>query len=113
MTDRPDNQPDGAKPSKPAPPLLHPQYVPAQTDSVLTIRFVGNTAVVGGIGFGGTPGVDPYQMLAASEELKRKAFQFLQAAEVEEAKERQRLEALGKIETATKLPPGAFRRAGG
>jgi len=77
--------------------VLHPLYKPAQSDSVLTVRFVGNTAVVAGLGFSGSPGVDPYQMLAASEELKRKAFQMLQAAEVEEAKARQRQDQLNKI----------------
>lgn len=93
-------------------PELHPLYKPATSDSVLTIRFVGNTAVVGRLGFSGAPGVDPYQMLAAAEELKRKAFQMLQAAEVAEAKARQRREGVNQVQTATRIPPGGFKEPG-
>lgn len=62
---------------------LHPQYKVQLSDSQLVIRFVGNTAVVAGYNF---VNVDPYQMLGAAEDMKRKAFQMLQAAEIEEAK---------------------------
>jgi hypothetical protein len=62
---------------------LHPQYMVQLGDSQLVIRFVGNTAVVAGYNF---MNVDPYQMLGAAEDMKRKAFQMLQAAEIEEAK---------------------------
>ncbi len=80
-------------------PKLHPLYRPAVTDSILTIHFIGNTAVVGRLGFAGDPGVDPYQMLGAAEELKRKAFQMLQMAEMEEAKarEQKRIQVTGKL----------------
>lgn len=88
---------------------LHPLYEPAKSDSVLTVRFVGNTAVVGILGFSGDPGVDPYQMLAASQELRRKAFQMIQAAEVAEAKARLKAEADG-IQVTNLLPPGGFIR---
>ncbi len=67
---------------------LHPLYKPAVSDSILLVRFVGNTAVVANIGFTGDPGVDPYQMLGASQELRRRAFKMLQFSEVAEAKAR-------------------------
>lgn len=89
---------------------LHPLYQPAESDSVLTIRFVGNTAVVGAIGFSGAPGVDPYQMLAAGEELKRKGFQMITAAEMAEARARVEAEKSGIITTG-QMPPGNFKGA--
>lgn len=92
--------------------LLHPLYKPATSDSVLIIRFVGNTAVVGSLGFSGSPGVDPYQMLAAGEELKRKGFQMIQSAEVAEAKARLEAAKSG-IAITDRLPPGRFKGAEG
>ena len=98
-------------------PTLHPLYRPAVSDSILLIRFVGNTAVVADIGFTGDPGVDPYQMLGASEAMKRKGFQMLQAAEIAEAKAR--LAAEGppvpdgkKIMVTDQMPPGEFKGSG-
>lgn len=91
-------------------PDLHPLYVVATSDSILTVRFVGNTAVVASIGFSGAPGVDPYQMLGASRDLERRAFQMLQMAEIEEAKKREEERQKTKIEVASDLPPGGFKQ---
>lgn len=95
-------------------PTLHPLYVPAVSDSILLVRFVGNTAVVADIGSTGDPGIDPYQMLGASEALKRKGFQMIQAAEVAEAKARIAAEEPpapdGKqILVTGQMPPGRFK----
>ena len=90
-------------------PMLNPLYQPAEFDSRLTIIFIGNTPVISGYE---AHGITPYHMLAATEDLKRKAFQMIQAAEIAEAKERKRREEMG-IQTATKMedvprPPGRF-----
>lgn len=61
-------------------PPLHPQYSPATQDSQIIIRFMGNTARVGGFGTMGE--VDPFQLLAASVWLKRQADQMLNAQEM-------------------------------
>jgi hypothetical protein len=87
-------------------PDLHPLYVVATSDSVMTVRFVGNTAVVASIEFSGAPGVDPYQMLAAARDLERRAFQMLQMAEIEEAKRREEERKRTEIATATHIPSG-------
>jgi hypothetical protein len=102
VTDKPEEQPS-----------LNPLYQVAQTDSKLTIYFVGNTAVVASIEFSGAPGVDPYQMLGASRDLERRAFQMLQMAEIEEAKNREKEREKTKIEVASKvpdLPAGGFKQ---
>ena len=114
-------------------PTLHPLYKPAVSDSILLIRFIGNTAVVADIAFTGdpAPGVDPYQLLGAGEAMKRKGFQMIQAAEVAEAKARIEAEGLSplpeppdpsqaikgpeggkKILVTDKLPPGGFKGMG-
>lgn len=89
---------------------LSPLYKVAVTDSVLMIRFVGNTAVILSLEPLGIPGIDPYQMLGAAEELKRRAFKMLQYAEVAEAKEAAKKEAeRAKIEVTDEMPSGHFR----
>lgn len=98
-------------------PTLHPLYKPAVSDSILLVHFVGNTAVVANIGSAGDPGIDPYQMLGASEAIKRKGFQMLQMAEVAEAKARIAAEGPptpdGKqIIVTDKMPPGSFKGTG-
>ncbi len=98
MTDKPEEKSD-----------LHPLYQIATSDSKLTVNFVGNTAVVASIEFGGAPGVDPYQMLGASRDLERRAFQMLQMAEIEEAKKREEERKTG-IAVASKLPAGGFKQ---
>jgi hypothetical protein len=80
---------------------LNPLYKPATADSRMSVRFVGNTAVVGTMTFNG---VDPYQMLALSRDLERRAFQMLQAAEIEEARRRP------KVATTGDMPQGGFKR---
>jgi hypothetical protein len=94
-------------------PTLHPLYVPAQADTWIKIEFVGNTPVVAG--YGGSSDLTPYHMLAAAEDMKRKAFQMMQFAEIEEAKARQKQEAMG-IQTPgdvkVELPPGGFKVGG-
>lgn len=93
-----------------ATPDLHPLYQVATSDSWLKINFVGNTAVVASIEFGGAPGTDPYQMLGASRDLERRAFQMLQMAEIEEAKKREKEREKTKIAVASDLPAGGFKR---
>lgn len=98
-------------------PALHPLYRPAVSDSILLIRFVGNTAVVAEIAYKGDPGVDPYQLLGASEAMKRKGFQMLQAAEIAEAKARLAAEETPppdskKIIVTDQMPPGEFKGSG-
>lgn len=88
---------------------LSPLYKVAVTDSVLVIRFVGNTAVIQALDFLGDPGIDPYQMMGAAEELKRKAFKMLQYAEVAEAKKEAER---AKIETTKEMPSGHFKTDG-
>jgi len=84
---------------------LSPIYTPAEQDSVLEIRFVGNTAQVANARLGG---VDPFQMLAAAEWLKMKAFQFIQSSEIESAKREQAEQTANQILTTAKLPPEGF-----
>lgn len=88
---------------------LSPLYKVAVSDSILLIRFVGNTAVIQALDFLGDPGIDPYQMLGAAEELKRKAFKMLQYAEVAEAKKEA---AKPKIQTTGDMPAGHFKTDG-
>ena len=88
---------------------LSPLYKVAVTDSVLMIRFVGNTAVIQALDFLGNPGIDPYQMLGAAEELKRRAFKMLQYAEVAEAKKEA---SKPKIELTSEMPAGHFKQDG-
>lgn len=97
MTEQPEEQPE-----------LHPLYQVATSDSILTVRFVGNTAVVASLGFSGAPGIDPYQLLGASRDIERRAFQMLQMAELEEARKREEERKTG-IAVASKLPEGGFR----
>ena len=86
-------------------------YRPADKDSRLIINFVGNTPVIAGYD---AINITPYHMLGAAEDMKRKAFQMIQFAEIKEAEEQKKREAAG-IQTATKLPrdgrlpPGGFR----
>lgn len=63
---------------------LSPIYKPAEIDSTLAVRFHGNTAQVADMKLAN---VDPFQMLAASEYMKMKAFQFIQQAEINAAKQ--------------------------
>ena len=95
------------------PPTLSPHYRPAVADSMLAIRFVGNTAAIMDAKLGA---VDPYQMLAAGEWLKMKAFQMIQSAEIAEARrleaeeiEAQRQADLNRIAVTDKLPPAGYR----
>lgn len=107
MTDQPDAQ-EEQKPDiqEGQEPDLHPLYRPAVIDSALMIRFVGNTAVVASMELAGA---DPYQMLAAGRDLERRAFQMIQMAEIEEAKERAR-ERIPTASDLPDLPPGGFKQ---
>jgi len=92
---------------------LNPLYEPAKHDTVITIHFIGNTPVVSHYD---SYGMTPYHMLAAPEDMKRKAFQMIQLAEIKEAQAQKQREEMG-IKTATKipqsgLPPGGFDLGG-
>ena len=91
-------------------PGLHPLYQVATSDSILTVRFVGNTAVVASLEFSGAPGIDPYQLLGASRDIERRAFQMLQIAEMEEAKKREEERKQNEIAVTTELPKGGFKQ---
>jgi len=94
--------------------ILHPLYVAAEADSWLKINFVGNTPVIAG--YDGSFDITPYHMLGAAEDMKRKAFQMIQFAEIKEAEERKRQEAMG-IQKTGRMPdgpltPGGFKHGG-
>lgn len=59
-------------------PNLHPLYKPPEMDSMLQIRFIGNTAQIGDYNF---RACDPYQLLVAAHELERIANQQISMAE--------------------------------
>lgn len=104
-------QPEQEQPTKEL--SLNPLYEPAEFDSTITAHFVGNSAVISHYD---AFGISPYHMLAAAEDMKRKAFQMLQAAEIAEVKAQQERAKLG-IQTpgapgAVKLPPGGFQVKG-
>ena len=65
-----------------ATPNLSPGYKPATEDSVIFIRFVGNTAVLAGVQF---KAIDAFQILAVAEFLKMKGHQTLAMQESAEA----------------------------
>lgn len=90
---------------------LHPLYKPAEVDTKITINFIGNTPVISGYD---ATGITPYHMLAASEDLKRKAFQMIQLAEIKEAEERNKREAMSGIQVPgkTDLSKGGFEVGG-
>ena len=92
MTDKPQGEP--------AP--LHPAYKPAETDTQIVIRFVGNTARVAGFGFHGE--IDPFQVKAASWWLERQAELMIATQERMAAEEAARKSIL----TTGKLPPSGF-----
>ena len=87
---------------------LNPLYQPAEFDSQITVHFIGNSAVISHYD---AYGISPYHMLAAAEDMKRKAFQMIQAAEVAEMRAQQEKAKMG-IQTpgaaGVKLPPGGF-----
>lgn len=106
MTEQPEakqEQPEEARPD------LHPMYQPAEKDSRLVIHFIGNTPVIAGYD---AINITPYHMLGAAEDMKRKAFQMIQYAEVMEAEEQKKRNAMG-IQTATKIPAGPLPPDGG
>jgi len=80
-------------------------YTPAPLDSIMIIRFIGNTARIADMQMGG---VDPFQMIAAAEYLKMKSFQMIQTAEIEEAAKVRAEEETNQIITTGKLPPEGF-----
>lgn len=87
-------------------PDLYETYRPAKFDTMLTIRFSGNTAQP--VSLEGKA-LDPFQILAAAEWMKMKAFQMLQNEELKAARELAKKESINKIEVPGQhLPPGGF-----
>lgn len=82
---------------------LSPLYKPAERDTILHIRFVGNTAIIGDLAY--EPSIDPFQMLAASEFIKVKAHQMIAQSEMQalQAMEEEK-KARGEIVTAGRIP---------
>jgi len=85
---------------------LHPAYKPAEADTQIVIRFVGNTARVAGFGFHGE--IDPFQVKAASWWLERQAELMIATQERMAAEEAARKSIL----TTGKLPPSGFMPPG-
>ncbi len=101
---------EGAPPQ--APPPLNAAYVPAVEDSIVAIRFVGNTAQIGDFQ---TRSIDAFQLLALGSFLEMKGKQTIAAIEAEafaRAQEEARKNAIvvpGKMPTPEELaamPPG-------
>lgn len=86
--------------------LLSPIYKPATVDSTMAIRFVGNTAQIADTRLAG---IDPFQMLAAAEWLKMKAYQFIQRMEIDAAKKGIAVAGPGALEG---LDPSGFKKGG-
>jgi hypothetical protein len=80
-------------------PPPDPLYKPADTDSRLGIRFLGNTAQVADATLFR---VDPFQMLAISKWLELQATRMLAMSE-------SRMQEMG-IKVARDLPPSGFGR---
>lgn len=85
-----------------APPPPDPNYRPAETDSRLGIRFLGNTAQIADASLFM---VDPFQMLATAKWLEWQATKMLAMAEG-------RTQAMG-LHVARDLPPEGFKRPPG
>ncbi len=106
-----DAKPEEAVPPQ-GPPVLNPAYVPAQEDSIVLVRFVGNTAQIGDFQ---TKRIDAFQMLALGSFLEMKGKQTIAAIEAEayaRAQEEARKNAIvvpGRMPTEAELagmPPG-------
>ena len=96
---------------------LTPGYVPAEEDSIILIRFVGNTAQIADFQ---TKSVDAFQILAMSQFLEMKGKQTIAAIEAEamqraaqETREKEIVVAskVPSAEELKKMPPG-MRPAG-
>lgn len=96
---------DNPKPQQ-AEHSLHPAYQPAETDTQIVIRFMGNTARVAGFGFQGQ--IDPFQVRAAAWWLERQAELMIATQERMAADEAARKSIL----TTGKLPPSGFMPPG-
>jgi hypothetical protein len=76
-------------------PDLSPAYRPATEDTMLVIRFVGNTARIQGMAVRGD--IDPFQMAAAAWFLKRESEKAIAILE-------QRL-AMSRVAVTGQMPP--------
>lgn len=94
------------------PPALSAAYVPAEEDSVVVVRFIGNTAQIGDFQ---TRRIDAFQMLALSSFLEMKGKQTIAAIEAEafaraqEAARKSSIMVPGRMPTEAELaamPPG-------
>lgn len=90
-------------------PALHPNYKPAEEDSLLQVRFMGNTARVIDVNF---KNIDPFQLFAAARWLERHGEKTLALAEQEEAQRLEREAALNNVSAKKSgiLLPGQLRK---
>ncbi len=86
------------------PPVLSAAYVPATEDSVVLVRFAGNTAQI--VDFN-TKKIDAFQLFALSGFFKMKAEATIAAIERQAMEEAAKVEARGSIAVATGMPSDA------
>ena len=82
-------------------PLLNQAYVPAQEDSIVAIRFVGNTAQIGDFQ---TKNIDAFQLLALGSFLDMKGKQTIAAIEAEAMARAQAAQREQEIVVPTRMP---------
>ncbi len=80
---------------------LSPAYVPATEDSIVAVRFVGNTAQIGDFQ---TRSIDAFQLLALGQFLEMKGKQTIAAIEAEAYARAQAEAAKNKIEVPGRMP---------
>ncbi len=80
---------------------LHPAYKPAEEDSIILIRFVGNTAQLGDFQ---TKNIDAFQLLAISHFLEMKGKQNIAAIEAETMARMQAEARENEIAVASRIP---------
>lgn len=56
--------------------MLHPAYKPAERDSILFVRFMGNTASLADVKY---EDISPFQLIAFGEFIKAEGFAMIEA----------------------------------
>jgi len=100
MDDIKNTNSDNIHDDRPTKASLHPSYAPATEDSLIRIRFVGNTAIPVGVDM---HLITPFQLLAISAYLEHEAKKMLLRGEQE---------AMQKSNNSAIITPGDPRAGG-
>ncbi len=92
---------DAGQEAAPENVALNTAYVPATEDSIVAVRFVGNTAQIGDFQ---TRGIDAFQLLALGQFLEMKGKQTIAAIEAEAFARAQAEAAKSEVVVAGRMP---------